>query len=318
VTPLANPLTSPASGLVEFWGEYGSYDIFVHDTIVPARIADKTFGWEATSGADRGLPSVKIAGDGNLLYATKDAASKRQDVPLGTVLDWWRPSSTYDAGGGAGVAPPGYAVCDGATVLQADHDFGAIGSIVLPDLRNKFVLGASLAIADGGVSATPADAAASAPGIRGVGGSHLHLHSVPAHYHSAQGTGATIAATTATESVGHTHTGTTGNDTPDHTHTIATYQDNSARSLGETVSMGDYNASGGAASTNGASARHQHPFTTGGVSASHTHSIPHANITGLVGTVTAGQNGDAAFNTVNGDTRPSYVGLLKIMKIKRS
>ena len=297
LTPLANPQTTPASGLVEFWAEYGSFDIFVHDTIVPARLADKTFGWEATSGSDRSVPSVKIAGDGNLLYATNDAVSKRQDVPLGGVIDWWRPSSTYDAGGGAGAAPPGWQVCDGSAVVQANHDFGAIGTITMPDLRNAFVLGASLSIADGNAGVAAAGAA-NAPGIRGAGGSNAtHSHTIPAHFHSAAATGATIslsAATTSIQSANHSHNEST-----------AVYQGFNSQAGAD---YGVYADSG----VGGA--------VTGLQSSNHTHSVSfaHANFSGTVGLVTGGTNGDAAMTSSFVDSRPAYVGLLKIMKIRRS
>jgi hypothetical protein len=69
-------------------------------------------------------------------------------------------------------------------------------------------------------------------------------------------------ALVAIELPGHTHSGTTGNDAPDHSHAETTFM----QSFGLTVA-----GSGGPAfmgnnvagqSTGGASARHQHPFTT--------------------------------------------------------
>lgn len=57
------------------------------------------------------------------------------DVPLGTVICWWRPSSSIEI-------PDGWAPCDGRTIAKANHSFGVVGQITLPDLRNKFVVGA--------------------------------------------------------------------------------------------------------------------------------------------------------------------------------
>jgi hypothetical protein len=57
------------------------------------------------------------------------------DVPLGTIITWWRPTSTISI-------PDGWAVCDGRTIAQADHSYPISGSITLPDMRNKMVVGA--------------------------------------------------------------------------------------------------------------------------------------------------------------------------------
>lgn len=62
------------------------------------------------------------------------------DVPLGTVIAWWRPASTIEI-------PDGWVPCDGRQVEQGDHSFPISSAIVLPDLRNKFVLGADEAVA---------------------------------------------------------------------------------------------------------------------------------------------------------------------------
>lgn len=91
-------------------------------------------------------------------------------IPVGTVVNWWRPSVGYPL-------PNNWVVCDGRTIT--DHSFGT-GSIVLPDLRNHFVLGADPNRADGSVA--PANDQITPPGIRGVGGSSYrsfnHTHSI--------------------------------------------------------------------------------------------------------------------------------------------
>lgn len=189
LTPLPNPIVTGDDGLVEFFTEWADVDIFYHDNAVQPRVGDRTFGPVAiVSGADRGAPSRAIAADGQLQYNSLDSTSKRQDAPLGTVLDWWRPNASYNAGAGAGMPPPGFEVCDGGTILQANHDFGPIGNIVLPDLRNAFVLGADIGKGDGTV-ALGDDTVAGGPGIRGAGGSQRHLllagqSGLPVHPHS--------------------------------------------------------------------------------------------------------------------------------------
>lgn len=57
------------------------------------------------------------------------------DVPLGTVISWWRPTS--------GIAiPDGWVPCDGRELNADQHSYPFAGTITVPDLRNKFVIGA--------------------------------------------------------------------------------------------------------------------------------------------------------------------------------
>lgn len=174
LAPLPQPIVTDATGIINFWAEPGEYDIFIHDRNAPARIADQRFGWSALSPVNKGIPAGLIRDDAALDLAALSAVIMRQIAPLGSVLDWWRPASTFDAGAGAGNPPPGYEVCDGRTLTAAQHDFGTGGSIVLPDLRHKVVVGADIAKADGAASDYTLDTTAGAPGIRGTGGSNRH------------------------------------------------------------------------------------------------------------------------------------------------
>ncbi|ROS00165.1 carbohydrate binding protein [Sinobacterium caligoides] len=59
-------------------------------------------------------------------------------VPIGTVIDWWRPNADTKL-------PPGWAIADGRT-LNSNHEVAyspAFDGKVLPDLIDKFVRGAS-------------------------------------------------------------------------------------------------------------------------------------------------------------------------------
>jgi len=85
-----------------------------------------------------------------------------RDVPIGTVLDWWRPDAT-------GSVPDGYQICDGSVVNDASSP---LNGKTLPDLRGRFVLGV----------ASPADMGTS-------GGAQSHDHSVNlSHAHAVTGT----------------------------------------------------------------------------------------------------------------------------------
>ncbi len=93
-------------------------------------------------------------------------------VPLGMTSPWFRPNGSVDV-------PDGWHIADGSTLAEDDHDWGA-GSVTLPDLRNRFVLGA----ATSGTGTTPDKA----PAERASGGAHTkdlgHTHNVAGHSHT--------------------------------------------------------------------------------------------------------------------------------------
>lgn len=83
-------------------------------------------------GGDYG--SVVQQEGGRTLY-TIAAGLNFNDVPLGTVVAWWRPAAGLEV-------PNGWEICDGRTITK--HSFPTSGaSITLPDLRNKTILGSS-------------------------------------------------------------------------------------------------------------------------------------------------------------------------------
>lgn len=58
-----NPFLT-VDGRVEFFADPGQYDIFVTDTQVPARVADKTVPFDSVPGASQGIPGSLIANGG--------------------------------------------------------------------------------------------------------------------------------------------------------------------------------------------------------------------------------------------------------------
>lgn len=63
---ISNPITTNATGLVEFWAAPGSYDIGFHDTQLPTRISDSDITWEAVSGQDAGIDWTQIDSAGKV------------------------------------------------------------------------------------------------------------------------------------------------------------------------------------------------------------------------------------------------------------
>lgn len=57
---VANPVTSPSNGQLQFWLPPGLYRIVYHDTQLPARFTDRTIYWSATSGDTQGIAGTQI------------------------------------------------------------------------------------------------------------------------------------------------------------------------------------------------------------------------------------------------------------------
>ena len=151
--------------------------------------------------------------------------------------------------------PAGYLVCDGSQVSRTTYAalFALVGTAFgagdgsttfnLPNYTNRMAIGA------GGLYSAAA-----------TGGSKDAI--AVAHTHS-------FSATTGNQSADHTHS---GNTTGDGTHAHGAFSGNFL-----TTGTSPYALSSGsevtAASTTGLGGQHAHTFTTGGVSANHTHSV---------------------------------------------
>jgi hypothetical protein len=307
LTPLANPLTTDATGIISFWAEVGEYDLFFHDTIAPARIADQTIGWSSISPIDKGIPALKIRDDAAMSFTSLAADAMRQFAPLGTVLDWWRPSSTWDAGAGAGNPPPGFEIADGRTLAVGQHDFGA-SPLVLPDLRNKFILGANPANGDGTVVASADETPAQAPGIRGSSGFHritLDTTMIPSHQHRVNGT-----TGNSNQNIDHTHGGTTGTENQSlfHDHGLNYMINQGTSGTGNTaITTSDSQPKGRFPTRGDGPQAHNHTFGTG---------FGSVNVTNHNHTMDF-QSGNAGGGLAH-ENRPSYYGLLKIIKVRRA
>jgi hypothetical protein len=215
-------------------------------------------------------------------------------VPMGIVVAWYRPNSSYSI-------PNYWAVCDGRSWSNIPNGW-YVNNGNIPDLRNRFVLGAA-EVGTGGDVGSP-------PSIGLSGGSHTsnlsHAHSIPAHSHGvtahqhqiiADGTHAhgfvTDVWNANNQKIGETvtnlHQRTTGVPTSQGFRQSAYVPDrNRNAAIGDNVnvnmqSMGNH---------------------------------AHGNWTAAAGAATdtvSGQVSGSSLGTV--DTRPRYVGLLYIMKV---
>jgi hypothetical protein len=302
-----NPFVTGPSGEIEFWCEGpAEFDVYIEDTIAPARIAARTMGWNAVTAADASIPTAKLALDASLPLGAMSPAVMRQMHQIGEVIDWWRPNATVPL-------PSGFEICDGHSVPAGQHDFAGMSAqaVNMPDLRNMFILGAD-STKTHAAAAGQGNTAAEAPGIAGTGGSNAkkslaHGHGIPAYDH--------------THNVGlpnHQHSGA-GLAASDHSHAWGAW---SGMSGGDTINR----ASGGAAFERTWNHQHYTGGQTGGATA-----LGVGGYTAPGGAATVGSTGvvgGAAAQATNSttwtggdpgdDLRPRFIGLLKLMKVRYS
>ena len=298
-----NPFTTGPSGSVEFWADGpAEVDVFIHDTVGPSRIADRTFGWNAVAVGVGSLPSASLAPDAGIALAMLGPDVLRQMHAIGQVIDWWRPQASVPL-------PSGFEVCDGRQIPAGQHDFPGLGAsaINLPDLRNMFILGALPTNAGEGAiikahaaGAGQGNAPGDAPGIVGNGGSNAaknfaHGHGVPGVSHAHL-----------TEGVNHLHT--VGSlYTGDHAHG------------GPESITGPYHRTGDSNVTL------SRPWGIAGSGA-----VGIGGATGAVDRALGAWSGapNVSLNTATNSTawtedpgsdmRPRFIGLLKLMKVRRA
>jgi hypothetical protein len=67
-----NPITTGATGLVQFWAEPGEYVLEWHDPEIPARFSDRTTVFEAVSGDSGGIDGGQLEDDAITLARMAD------------------------------------------------------------------------------------------------------------------------------------------------------------------------------------------------------------------------------------------------------
>jgi hypothetical protein len=162
-------------------------------------------------------------------------------VPVGTVLDWWRPNSSFPI-------PEGYQICEGSVVSDPQSP---LNGFTLPDLRNRFVRGA---------------ATLDVVGLTGGAETHDHSVSTPAHVHSidhthtVSGNTQVLGMTTAGPSGSLVGAGSAspGAASPAHTHTLAPHSHSVAITTGSPSSGSS--GPGGETVVASATAEHLPPY----------------------------------------------------------
>lgn len=299
--------SSTPSAATFLWGE-AHLDVAVHRGVFSLELGagDETVDASGTVTAPQANPlsaqvfdgsvrwlQVKVNDDpplspltrlGSVPYALTAGGS----VPVGGVIDWYRPDPSTPI-------PAGWAVCDGQTVSDPES---ILDGQPTPNLVGRFVRGldpaAMTATAYGAGTATPLPDAGGQDSV-----DLTHAHGVAAHSHSLPGHTHPISSAGS----GHQHTAwigdQDGHNTPD---TVGP----SFQTHGGSYYLITFLGPGG-------NCTHAYPVSMAPGSGLHDHG-------GQTGTGGAGQTGDASGSTTAGlgpvENRPAYVGLLKLIRVK--
>ncbi len=305
-TTVANPITLTAEGRIDGWLDDGSYDIQISGTGIttytqPLEIVNGA-AINAFDGARINAGSVATAALANLAVTgakialqtvTKDKLDPNV-LPIGTIIPYWRPTNSHPL-------PTGWLECNGATVIAANHDFTGGTTITLPDLRNKYMLGADSSKAIG-TAGTVNNLVTGAPGVSTGGDTNAG--------------GANVRDLTHTHTISHTHDFTHTHSMPDHTHTFST--PDHLHSLGSVYYVfGTNTATNVYAVVNsvytGAADRSLAGTTSGASNGNTTTS----QSTATTGGASAGSSGAASgILTSTTDQRPLSYGVIFLIKVK--
>lgn len=161
----------PTAGLAD--GSVATSKI-IDQNVTSAKIADNAIN--AAKIVDGSVGTAELANESvtNSKIAAGAVTKDKLDgniIPIGTVISWYRPNGSVPI-------PTGWEICDGRAWSSIPNGWGQTSGTI-PDLRNKFILGAATSGVGSGTSMPP--------DIGQVGGSHTkdlsHSHAVEDHSH---------------------------------------------------------------------------------------------------------------------------------------
>lgn len=257
--------------------------------------------------AGQNAPTANLPMGGFKHTNVADATANNQYASYGQLLTFM-PTGVITAYGAA-VAPSGWLLCNGSAISRTTYAtlFATIGTTYgagdgattfnLPDLQQRFPLGKAAA----GTGAT----------LGGTGGNIDHTHSLPAHYHG-MGTGSTAAVDIAHNHGSSSVSGTVGGSDGTHSHTEAAC--NTGTSGTAPIDRFQITGRTGAAlatvNITSTGSGHGHSFSL--TAAGQTLSTTSKSVTGTVGLVTGGVDGNAAMTS--GTANPPFLTVNYIIK----
>lgn len=252
--------------------------ISVKDTEVVTSIEGQRGAVDLVGG---GAVSIATLPSGEIEISAPTGGGGGAGVPIGTVVDWYRPDQTT-------LPPTGWVVCNGQTISDGTSPFN--GKVV-PDLTGRFVRGAALSAGYG--------AQVGGVGIPDAGGQDSTNVN---HTHTTTGQAVGLSGVFNTTSAGqHQHTSWMGDATghlvnpPWQTHVGSFW----------TLGVGGF----------GPNCSHQVPVHTQ-PSGAHSHSVSVTLNGSTSGGSTSTANSTAGANLNAIENRPVFVGLVKIIRIK--
>jgi hypothetical protein len=299
----------PADGLAD--GAVTGVKIAAN-AVTPDKIPDGSLTQQELAADSIGNAQLQDAAVGSPELQDGSVISSKLDpnlLPVGTVIPWYRPSTSVPLPAG------GWEVCDGRAWSSIANAWGQSAGTI-PDLRGKFVLGAGLSNIGSGPTNYPDIGQAGGSHTKDLSHTHVvnaHTHNVPNHTHSISGDG------------DHTHSIST-----DGAHNHSMHSRLNALLQGIQVSSWDssdnpirrnnnlqslYVAGFNNATTDDSvpnSGAHAHGGSTGAVGQ---HS--HGGATGLWSGDTDSQSpGTSTSLSTTFDIRPAYVGLIYLMRVR--
>lgn len=261
-------------------------------SITEPKLADNAVSTDTI--VDRNVTEPKLATpavDTDNIYPEAVTSEKLDPnlIPVGTVISWYRPSDLTPV-------PEGWVVPVGQTLLAGEHDFAENVSIALPDLRNRFILGAATSGTGSGTG--------SPPPIGQTGGSNsanlAHSHTVNSHSHVVNSHSHSISSIT------HRHywfDEPDGQGIPRDLEQRGTGVYNSGHNIKQTLFVPNLNFN----------AEHG-PRVTAPMS-DHTHDHNGATGSSAPGTSSSSPGTNSQLSSSQ-DIRPRHIGLLFLMKVK--